>query len=292
MSVPAKYSDSPDEARKRIISILTEWRKVSEGWCKSTASAVQAMAEAKDRKIWEPKYTFKEFCVQACGFSEAWGYQLLNCSKAIGAIGKYLDGSSTLESKSGISLDILNSLTPSHTEPIKRLPVPKQASIIANATSKAGGKTPTPAQVREAAKEADTYEPTEPEGVSEPVVVRDETGVPIPPKPLEYWNRRQEVKDMMSAISKLKCQVEKSREAQDPLWLSVAQHLISELELCYSHAKDALPYSLCTLCNGWPETCKCEFCVGMGILPKHRYMGTDDRIRAIREKAHAKFLAA
>ena len=171
----------------------------------------------------------------------------------------------------------------------------KRRTVIADKI-KQSGKPVTIKAVKEAVKkDAEEYEPTEPAALSGPKekeVIRDKTGVALTPIALEYWNRSPEVQEALTIISKLKTKIEKARESQDPLWVGVSQHVISELELCYSYIKDAMPYSLCTICNGWPKETKCSYCGTMGILSKTRYMGTDDRIRAIREKAHAQFLSA
>jgi len=180
--------------------------------------------------------------------------------------------------------------TESHLRELSKAPEKERESVVKETQKRDGKVTAKGIKQTVADAEYEMQEPKEMQEPAEPEVVRDETGVPIPPIPLAYWNRRQEVKDMLKAVSAIKCQIEKARETEDPLWMGVSQHVISELELCYSYVKDAMPYSLCTICNGYPKETKCEYCAGMGILSKRRYGGTDDRIRAIREKAHAQFV--
>jgi len=277
MTPTKKYSDSPEDAFRRITRGLIAWRE-------STTVAMALIYEAIEREIWKLKYdSKKEYFELECKITEQWGHELYAASKAI-------EGLKSLESKSGNSLGFLQELNAWNVGPVKNETPEKAAEILTRAKKKRGKKKVTRQAVQEAKDEYEMQEPKEMQEPAEPEVVRDETGVPIPPIPLAYWNRRQEVKDMLKAVSAIKCQIEKARETEDPLWMGVSQHVISELELCYSYVKDAMPYSLCTICNGYPKEVKCEYCAGMGILSKRRYGGTDDRIRAIREKAHAQFV--
>ena len=254
-----------------IKSAETHWREAN-----------KRAQELRDSGYWKSKSnTWGGFC-QLQGWSAHRLNQIANSEAFLREI----------EERIGTTVPI--SITERATRELKK-DTPEKAAKVLETLSK-NGALPSLSNVAQARKQvAEDYEPTDPTDQpkpKEPEIVRDKTGVPIPPKPLEYWNRRQEVQDMLTTLSKLKSQVEASREAKDMLWVRVSQHLITQLELCYSHAKDAMPYSVCTLCNGWPKETKCTFCDGMGILPKHRYQGTDDRIRAIREKQHAKFIAA
>ena len=154
------------------------------------------------------------------------------------------------------------------------------------------GEKPTAKAIANEAKQIANSEVSKsPEKPKEKEIVRDKTGCPIPPRPLEYWNRRQEVQDFLTAITRLKSQIEKASENGDLLWAGVKSHLISNLEAAYGYAKDAMPYSVCTVCQGYPEVTKCGFCGTLGILPKWRYESQgDDRIRSMREKQYAQYV--
>jgi len=182
--------------------------------------------------------------------------------------------------------------TESHLRELAKAPEKERESVVKETQKRDGKVTAKGIKQTVADAEYEMQEPKEMQEPAEPEVVRDETGVPIPPIPLAYWNRRQEVQDIMTGISKLKSALNKSKTNGDLLWSGVHQHLVASLETAYSYAKDAMPYSVCTVCQGWPETSKCTFCGMLGILPKWRYSTQgDDRVRAIREKQFAEFVS-
>ncbi len=114
------------------------------------------------------------------------------------------------------------------------------------------------------------YEPTEPAGLSEPkekAVVKDELGWPIPPESLDFWNRRDELTSLMQLVSKVKCAIEKGRDASDPLFLGLDQSIIGELKTVYYRMRISIPYAVCTTCSGRPGlNGNCVICHSTGFI--------------------------
>jgi predicted regulator of amino acid metabolism with ACT domain len=97
-------------------------------------------------------------------------------------------------------------------------------------------------------------------------IVVDEMGYPVPKPALEYWNRANEPKELLKQISKLKTAIEEIQARKDLLYaeLSLGSFLI-ELSNLYHSLKQAVPYVVCTACQGQlPDTC--TLCKGRGVI--------------------------
>ena len=118
--------------------------------------------------------------------------------------------------------------------------------------------------------------------------VLDETGYPIPSKLHEFWNRRHEIQELMTAVSKVKTRIEKGREEDDVLFRPINQASIDQLERTYSFLSDAKPHAVCLSCQGLAND-SCRVCKGTGLVSKFGYETRADKdVRAIREKALAR----
>jgi hypothetical protein len=99
----------------------------------------------------------------------------------------------------------------------------------------------------------------------------DALGFPIPEPARPYWNRADEVKAILNQLSRLKTWAEEMNDRKDPLYVEVNLNFIRvELSNIRQNLKGALPYVVCTLCQGeQPETC--VLCRGRGVISKFRY---------------------
>ena len=120
---------------------------------------------------------------------------------------------------------------------------------------------------------------------SERPKLRCETGCVIPTDLEELWNRRDEVKKLMAAISEVKCHVEAALKERDPLYREISNGYIAELTQARFGLTMALPYALC-ICNGKLRD-KCMVCHGRGFVSQMRYRTFEEPLRKIREKAMA-----
>lgn len=120
-------------------------------------------------------------------------------------------------------------------------------------------------------------------GSNDPII--DDLGFPVPQLALPYWKRKDEVSEMLKTFSKLKAWAEDLNEQQDPLYCEVNLNSIRvELGNIYQSLKSALPYVVCTLCNGLnPETC--DLCKGRGVISEFRWKhALPEEDRANRQK--------
>ncbi len=94
----------------------------------------------------------------------------------------------------------------------------------------------------------------------------------------------------MTAISKIKCQSEKYKASEDPMFRCVSNGCIAELGQAYAHVSEAKPYAVCTDCEGWPETRVngCGTCKSTGLISEFKWNTTSrQEIKDIRAKVVA-----
>lgn len=114
--------------------------------------------------------------------------------------------------------------------------------------------------------------------------VRDKTDWVIPVSRLPLWNRSQEVQDMLTTISKIKCLLEKAEESKDVLYAEVQfGTAVPLLEQVYSLVKRALPYAVCPTCQGRASE-QCVFCKGRGIISDFMWDRVPREVKEIRFK--------
>ncbi len=158
--------------------------------------------------------------------------------------------------------------TERHLRELAKAPEKARERVVKD-TAKRDGKV-TAKGIKKTIESKDEYQPTEPAGLSEPKekeVVRDELGWPIPPESLDFWNRRDELTALMRLVSKVKCDIEKGRDAQDPLFLGLDQSIIGELKTVYYRMRISIPYAVCTTCSGRPGlNGNCVICRSTGFI--------------------------
>ncbi|HEX6827237.1 MAG TPA: hypothetical protein VF077_13040 [Nitrospiraceae bacterium] len=100
----------------------------------------------------------------------------------------------------------------------------------------------------------------------------DDTGHRIPNTCRETWERRSEIQDLMTMVSRVKCAVEKGlkerdENGRDPLFAHVRQSTITQLEGIYAHLSLSKPFALCPGCSGQFTLMKgCQQCHNSGFI--------------------------
>jgi hypothetical protein len=103
------------------------------------------------------------------------------------------------------------------------------------------------------------------------IVILDSEGYPVPEPALEFWNRKSEVQVLLSAISKIKGVLKKAQESDDKMYREVMfSAVISDLTNAYTGIHTAMPYAVCTTCQGQVPG-KCTLCRGRGMISKFRW---------------------
>jgi hypothetical protein len=117
---------------------------------------------------------------------------------------------------------------------------------------------PTPAPVRPQDKKA-------PFG-------RDILGRPITEAARDMFDRAHEAKLIQQTVDKAIAMIEQAKESGDRLFAAVnKQTALAGLERCKDALRVAVPYVVCTSCQGNPEAVHCRLCHGRGALSRWEY---------------------
>ena len=106
--------------------------------------------------------------------------------------------------------------------------------------------------------------PAKPSKPAEPI---DDVGRVIPEPLRAIWARRGEFAGLLSALSEVKCVLQKAEKTKDPLFTDLSfQRTIIELDSVYHAVKFSIPYAVCGLCQG----IGCRLC-GHGLLNREQW---------------------
>lgn len=205
---------------------------------KSFEIVIKSMLEIKDRKLYRAQYgTWEEYCRLKWNMSFQRFKQLSDAAEIKQELGDDAEG-----------------LSESALRALKSVPKAKRKGVAAKA--KKAGKPTAEAIKQAAAQEIDM----------------DNEGYPIPENVRVFWARSDEVKAILSTISKIVCTLRDAQKEKDPMYGEVMfSNTIADLEKAYHSIKCALPHAVCTTCQGHPETQPnngCRMCHGRGLISK------------------------
>ncbi len=96
----------------------------------------------------------------------------------------------------------------------------------------------------------------------------DERGKHIPEDLLPVWNRRQEMQDAATAISRVRVAIQKAQDGNDPLWGEINySSILIKLAAVFAEIVGAKPWCVCPMCQG----IGCRACKERGLLGQYRY---------------------
>jgi hypothetical protein len=178
------FSEQEWSERKRHIATLKNFAGAS-------VAAARALAAIRDKKLYRPYKTLKEFCQRECGWTERRLFQVVAFGKVRQALpaGKRTMVQSERQARE-----------------LKSVPPEKREEVLDAAV--ASGKV-TAASIRQAA-----------EIVLEEVEDVDTLGRIVPKDALPYWNRRGEAKDLLGLISMARVAI-KALSETDLMWAGV-----------------------------------------------------------------------
>ncbi len=122
-------------------------------------------------------------------------------------------------------------------------------------------------------KQYPSMPPSRPPSVDE--LPKDQKGRSIPPMCVPIWNRRQEVVDVLKAVSEIRTKFVNAQDDRDPLWCGSKNQgrtlvnftsVIAHLNQVYDDIKAALAIRVCPVCQGLG----CAHCSGNGVISKYR----------------------
>lgn len=115
---------------------------------------------------------------------------------------------------------------------------------------------------------------TKPPGPGGPAAPRvpeypvDDVGRRIPEHLAPLWERRQEVQDLLTALSRVRVALRAAQDSVDPLFSEIPfSSALAHLDQAYDAVQVAKPYAVCAFCQGQG----CKVCGKRGLLGKFRW---------------------
>lgn len=118
-----------------------------------------------------------------------------------------------------------------------------------------------------------------------PVELKDTHGQIIPVSVQKYWERSNEPKDMMRGIKQLMDRLEAIKGEKDVMFAELNfTGILADLDRVRRSLSCAIPYAVCTQCQGHPESQKggCRLCLGRGLISEFRWRAVPEEIRNMR----------
>ncbi len=200
--------------------------------------AWDALAEIKEKKLYWPHNSVKEFCAAECGWTDKRFYQLVNAAKV----------RVSLPTK---SLQLLT--TESQARELGKVPEEKRVTVLKEA--KKHGEI-TAKSIKSAAKSVQDRNGEE--------AVLDNAGIVVPATALKYWNRKSEVTEIINAIHAVKRKIECTLK-DDPMYANVGlSGVVGDLKSAVNRLTGAVPAHVCPYCKGNANGCKP--CHGRGVI--------------------------
>ena len=215
--------------------------------------AEQALTQIRDKKLYRPYATLKEFCQRTFGWSDRRTQQVLAAEKVIAALPP---SKRTIVRTESQARELVN------VSPKKRVAVLTEAQRNGKITAES---------IREAAQRSDGDD----KGSG---VCSDTNGVAIPESSMAYWNRKPEAQQVLSQISKIRTEIKKL-SPDDPMWSGINLNgVIADLNSAYNRFAASVPAYVCPVCKGEkPKGCKC--CKGKGVLSEYFYRMVPEELK-------------
>ncbi len=197
----------------------------------------EALTEIRDHKLYRANYeTFEDYCEDVWGWTASRARQLSIAS----AVSKALPMVTNERAARALA----------------KLPPPKRAGIVQKIVET--GKKVTAAAVNKLA-------PPKPKAKAV-AIVKDGTGIEVPPEILELWNRTADAQEFLSTISQLRGALKKAQAEKDILFVETDfTNNLAMLNQVYVDLAQAKPYAVCPECNGVKPK-GCSVCSGRGFV--------------------------
>jgi hypothetical protein len=124
-------------------------------------------------------------------------------------------------------------------------------------------------------KEAGEAKPKEAIGKSQPAVHKDGNGKVVPQFCVPYWERRQEVQEMIESLDAVARALRVFQKNEDLMYGEVNfSACLADLQRVWTNLGCAIPFAVCTQCQGQPQTQpkgECRLCKGRGLISRFRW---------------------
>lgn len=214
-----------------------------------------AIWEIRERKLYRENYkTFEAYCASRWGWSKRHCDQIASASQILKEVTK---DSGVLGSVVPKTISIKAAIELGRAAPEDR------PEVIARAIPIGGGKV-TVKTIRAALPPPRSTTP-----LPASTAVTDSIGVAIPATLIGFWDRGAEIREILGYITAIRARVKKAEENDDLLFAEVGESGFSVIRASLNDAwlniKRAIPYAVCTLCQG-VDTDGCTECKGRGFI--------------------------
>ena len=264
-----KLSVAEKSELEKLVKIIKEGQK--------TFFAVgQSVVRIHDQKLWrESAETFEDFCLKTFGWTANYARRIKNSYVVVEEL-----------AKQNVPIGTLS--TESQTRAIAQVPKSDRVETLRQALK--SGKPLTAKLITETHAKTNTNPvPSEPsrngsasktDAVPE---VLDSTHYPIPPHPLEYWNRRGELDSLIQKGKEIKSAVARALEKDDRLFSAeIRNTFLSDIGDVISQLLAAVPYAVCPYCQG-KLVKDCTFCKQRGIVGEMMYKTVPPELKKVRD---------
>lgn len=180
---------------------------------------------------------------------------------------------------------------PGHLENVTREQISRQLSVSPRSVARAKIVLTDPKRTAEVEAGTKTLTKAAAElsgktNGAHPDVIKDATGYPVPNGALEFWERADEVEEILSAISKARSAVRNIGADKDRMYVETnINGVMADLNKAYTAMQTSVPHAVCPTCQGQaPKTC--TLCRGRGVISKFKFNTcVPEEIKAIRAKS-------
>jgi len=219
----------------------------------------RALEAIRDGKLYRAKYlTFEKYCEGKWGWKRAHAYRLIEAAEIVDSVKMFPIG------------DKIE--TESQARALAGVPAEQREEVLERASRK--GRL-TALKIKEEAEKG-------------PIIDLDQTGYPVPERAMRFWNRVDEMKAVLALISQARVAV-RNQNQEDRIFAEVhLQGVAAILNDAYRQFAQAVPYAVCTSCQGQVAD-SCRLCKGRGVISKFRYdTCVPSDLKAVRDKATKK----
>jgi hypothetical protein len=215
-----------------------------------------ALKAIKEEKLYRIEYdTWEQFCLGQHDLTPQHANFLIEAESLSSTLKPLV-----INKKSEENLHFLNT---AQVRELKKLP-PQEQSMVIDRVSEKGPVTTKAIKLHVAEKKSETKPASE-------EVVLDQVGFPVPKRVMELWKRRDEPYEWVLVLRKLHGVIEKAKKENDALWGSVVfSALLADLHNTAVGIKEAIPYAVCTSCQGQFAK-SCMLCGGRGLISKFKF---------------------
>jgi len=111
--------------------------------------------------------------------------------------------------------------------------------------------------------------------VNSPTEPKDNVGSPIPSFAKQYWDRADEVAELLGTLKLVHKFLTATQAKEDLMYGEVNfSAALGDLDKMMTNLSCAMPYAVCTQCQGQPKTQpkgECRMCKGRGVISRFRW---------------------